>query len=76
MTLRNIFLGRAVYWAILVVLITILALLGINQQHVKHFVPFQFAVLGLAILVVALIVLLYRPGERITREPLEPEESR
>lgn len=71
----NLFIGRPVYWGLLGVLIAILAWLGFTQQHVRDFVPFQFAVLGLAAAAVAAVVLLYRPGERVTREPIEDDEN-
>lgn len=71
----NLFIGRPVYWALLGVLVAILTWLGLTQQHVRDFVPFQFAVLGLAAAAVAVIVLVYRPGERVTREPIEEEEA-
>lgn len=75
MKLSDLFIGRPIYWALLGVLVAILAWLGLTQQHVRDFVPFQFAVLGLAAAAVAVIVLAYRPGERITREPIEDDET-
>jgi len=68
-----IFIGRPLYWAIWVVIIAVLAWLGLTAQHVREFVPFQFAVLALAAGAVAVLVLAYRPGERITREKFEDE---
>lgn len=73
MKLNEIFIGRFAYWAVAGVVVVVLAVLGLNAQHVKTFVPFQFTVLGLAVFVVAAIMCLYRPGERITREPLKPD---
>jgi hypothetical protein len=75
MKLSDLFIGRPVYWALWAVIIAILAALGLNQQHVRDFVPFSFVVLALAAAAVAIIVLLYRPGERITREPLDDESK-
>lgn len=75
MKLDEIFIGRPVYWALLAAIVAILAYLGILQQHVREFVPFIFTLLGLSAAVVAVIVLTYRPGERITREPLEDDAS-
>ncbi len=73
MKLSDIFIGRPVYWAIWGVIIPILTVLGVTHQHVREFVPFQFAVLGLAAFAVGTIVYCYKPGERITREPLDDE---
>lgn len=69
----RIFIGRPIYWAIWAAIIAILAGLGMNSQHVREFVLFQFAVLALAAVAVAVLVLAYRPGEKITREPLEDD---
>ncbi|GAB4241105.1 MAG: hypothetical protein Kow0032_29120 [Methyloligellaceae bacterium] len=75
MKLSDVFIGRPVYWAIWAVIIAILATLGLDAQHVKNFVPFQFVVLGLAAAAVAAILFLYRPGERLTREPLDADSK-
>lgn len=75
--MRGVFLGRPLHWALWLVVIVVLALLGRQSQHVRDFVPFVFAVLGLAAAAVAVIVLTHRHGERVTREPLEeaPDEE-
>ena len=73
MKLQDIFIGRPVYWALIVAITAVLAGLGISKQHVRDFVPFHFMILGLAIFAVAAIVMIYKPGERITREPLKDE---
>ena len=75
MKLQDVFIGRAIYWALIAVVAAILAILGVNEYHVRNFVLFQFLVLGLAILVVAFIELTYRPGERITRESLDLQDD-
>lgn len=71
MKLEDLFIGRPVYWALATFIVAVLAALGLDAQHVRDFVPFQFAVLGLAALAVGAVIYLYRPGERITREPLD-----
>lgn len=76
MRIQDIFIGRPIYWAMLVAVIAVLALLGMNSEHVRNFVPFMFTLLGLTAAAVAVIVLTYRPGERITREPLEGEPKK
>lgn len=75
MRLDQIFIGRPIYWALLAAVIVTLTMLGLAQQHVREFVPFIFTLLGLSVAVVAVIVLTYRPGERITREPIEDDAS-
>ena len=75
MRLSDLFIGRPVYWALAGGVFAVLAALGINQIHVKNFLFFQFSVLGLAALVVAAILFLYKRGERITREPLDVDKN-
>lgn len=75
MRLSDLFISRPVYWALWAAIIAVLAALGLNQQHVRDFVPFSFVVLALAAGAVAAIVLLCRPGERITREPIDGETN-
>jgi len=71
MKLSDLFIGRAVYWVLGGAVFAALAALGINKIHVKNFLSFQFSVLGLAALVVVAVMVLYKPGERITREVLD-----
>lgn len=75
MKMQEIFLGRPIYWLLAAFVTAALAALGYFQQHVREFVTFQFAVLGLAVLVVVVILAAYKPGEQITREPLDPENG-
>lgn len=75
MKIQEIFIGRFTYWLLLAAVVVILALLGFNKQHVRDFVPFQFTVIAVAIVAVAAIMLLYKPGERITREPIDGEDK-
>lgn len=71
MKISDLFIGRPVYWALAGFITVVLAVLGLNAEHVRDFVPFQFTVLGLAALAVGAILFLYKPGERVTREPLD-----
>jgi len=75
MKLSTLFIGRPVYWILALAIIAALAVLGANQMHVRHFVSFQFIVLGIAVAAVAVVLAVYKPGERATREPLDPEDD-
>lgn len=75
MKMQDIFIGRPIYWVLAGVVVAIMAALGLHQFHVRNFVLFQFTVLGLAFMVVTIIVLSYRPGERLMREPLNEKEE-
>lgn len=74
MTLSNFFIGRPIYWVLIVAVVAALAFLGMLQMHVRNFVPFQFIVLGISILSVAVVLAAYKPDERATRDPLNPED--
>lgn len=75
MKLSTLFIGHPVYWILALAIIAALAILGANQMHVRHFVPFQFIILGIAVVAVAVVLAVYKPGERATRDPLEPEDD-
>ena len=75
MKLSTLFIGRPVYWILALAIIAALAVLGLNQMHVRHFVSFQFIVLGIGVASVAIVLAVYKPGERATRDPLEPEDE-
>jgi hypothetical protein len=72
MKMQDFFIGRPVYWALAGAIAAVLTGLGLTKQHVRDFVPFQFTVLALAAIIVAVIMVVYKPGERATREPLDP----
>jgi len=74
MKLSTLFIGRPIYWIVAAAVIAALAVLGANQMHVKNFVPFQFIVLGIAIVAVGIVLAVYKPGERATRDSLDPED--
>lgn len=75
MKMSDLFIGRPVYWGLAAIIVAVLAVLGLRQEHVKDFVPFQFAVLAVALVAVGLVMVLYRPGERVTREPLDLDDA-
>ena len=69
----KVFLGRKLYWAIWALIVVVLISLGRQSYHVKEFNTFIFVLLGLALLAVLTILLTYRKGERVTREPFDEE---
>lgn len=76
MSEQRFFIGRPIYWALAAAVSAVLATLGILKIHVREFVPFQFTVLGLAVIVVAVIITTYKPGDQIIRESLDnPDED-
>ncbi|MEQ9560568.1 MAG: hypothetical protein RIG67_32720 [Rhodospirillales bacterium] len=75
MKMSDLFIGRPIYWLLAAGIIAVLAFLGFRLEHVRAFVPFQFAVLGVAMIAVGAVMVLYRPGERATREPLDFDDN-
>lgn len=73
--MSRVFLGKPAHWAIVIVLIVAGWLTGRERLHV---IEFDYFIIGLlAVSVVALIVILAtsRPGERVTRDPLDPGDE-
>ena len=72
--LRAIFLGRPSHWLLWIVLVAPLLAMGLRHLHVTAFPLFILAVLFLVAAALLWIVIGYRPGEAITREPFENAE--
>lgn len=69
--MRELFLGRPVFWALWVVIIAVLTGLGLDHSHVRWFPTFILLLLALSAGSVGFVVFAYRKGEAITREPFE-----
>ena len=72
--MRDIFIGPLRHWLILITTLGTLWMMGANQFHTTNFKLFLICLIGLSIANLTAIVLTYRKGERITREPLDGEE--
>jgi hypothetical protein len=71
--LRELFIGKPLHWVLLVVMAGVLVWLGHLKLHVREFNQFSFAVLGMTAAALLFIVVTYRKGEPVTREPLDDE---
>ena len=69
----QIFLGKPVHWALIVAVIVIGWLLGHQRLHVIWFDLFTISLLAASAAIVLVILLTSRPGEQVTRDPLEPD---
>jgi len=69
--MSRFFLGKPWHWALLVACVGALWLAGHEKLHVVHFNAFVLSLLAATALVVAVIVAGTRPGEQVTRDPLE-----
>ena len=71
--MSGIFLGRPIFWVIWALLIPILLALGLLRMHVVDFNVFLAILVGATTVCILFVVVTYRQGEAITREPfLEP----
>jgi hypothetical protein len=71
----RIFLGRWWHWGILVASVAALWLAGEKRMHVIHFNAFILSLLVVTAIVVAFLVARTRPGEQVTRDPLDSREE-
>ncbi len=71
--MKRLFLGKALHWLLWVAIVAVLYLLGSLRLHTRDFNFFAVIVLALAAAAVLTIVLSYKKGERITRDPFEED---
>jgi len=69
---NRIFLGRWWHWAILAASVGALWIAGDKRMHVIHFNAFILSLLLVTAIVLAILIARTHPGERITRDPLQP----
>ncbi len=69
--MKNIFIGRPVFWSLWVAVLGILFWLGKAQVHTRDFKFFLIVLVALVAVCVLTVVFGYRKGERITRDRLE-----
>lgn len=73
--MADIFIGKAWHWGLLVAAFVLLGVVGTFYLHTYAFNTFTVICLAIGSVTVLSVVLTYRPGDRITREPIEePEE--
>jgi hypothetical protein len=71
----RIFLGKPLHWGLIVLLIAIGWFIGDARLHVIWFNLFTVILLVISAVAVAVVLLTSKPGERITRDPLEPDQD-
>lgn len=69
--MNRIFLGKWWHWVILIVSVAALWLAGEKRMHVIHFNAFILSLFIVTAIVIAILIARTRPGEQITRDPLE-----
>ncbi len=74
MKLSEIFIGKPLHWLLWFLIFGLLWWMGEGSQHVREFVPFVLKLLALTVLCLGVVIVTYKPGDRITREPFEEDE--
>ncbi len=71
--MKDIFLGKPLDWLLWAAILGLLVALGAQNLHTRAFNLFSVIVLAATAASVLTIVLTYRKGERITREPFDDD---
>ena len=71
--MRAIFLGKAIHWLVLVVVMAIMWWLGANLVQTRDYHFFLAVLFALTVGAVAVVILTTRKGEQVTREPFEDD---
>lgn len=72
----SIFLGKARHWLLFLVVAICFWITGIYHLHVSEFNVFIGITISLSLVLVFAVILDYRPGDHVTREPLpEPDDK-
>ena len=72
--MADIFLGKPWHWGLLIAVSVVLALVGFQYLHTSDFNVFSAITLVVGVTMVCAVVLTYRPGDRIMREPIDDIE--
>ena len=73
--MSNIFLGKPLHWLILVVVAAGLWAAGDKRVHIVHFDAFVLALLAVSAVCVLIVLYGAKPGDRITRDEILPDET-
>jgi Mn2+/Fe2+ NRAMP family transporter len=73
--MSEIFLGKPLHWLLLIVVWAVLWYAGDMRLHLIHFDAFIVALLAVSAVCVLIVLRGYKPGERITRDEIVPDET-
>jgi endonuclease/exonuclease/phosphatase (EEP) superfamily protein YafD len=71
--MRSIFLGKAIHWLVLVIVMAVLWWLGAKLVQTRDYHLFLTVLFALTVGAVAVIIVTTRKGEQVTREPFEDD---
>lgn len=73
--MSRIFLGKPLHWVLLILLVASGWLMGRQRLHVIEFNLFAILLLVVSAGVIVAVLMTSRPGELVTRDPLEPDDD-
>lgn len=73
--MSRIFLGKKLHWAILLAMVAAGWLTGRARLHVIEFNTFVLALLAVTVLALLVVLATSRPGEQVTRDPIDPDDE-
>ena len=73
--MNELFLGKPLHWLLLVIVCAGLWYAGDLRLHLIHFDAFIIALLAVSAVCVLIVLRGYKPGERITRDEIAPDEA-
>ena len=73
--MSRIFLGKPIHWALVVALVAIGWFFGRQRLHVIEFNLYTIALILAAAGAVVMVLATTRPGDRVTRDRIEPGEE-
>ena len=73
--MKKLFVGKPLHWLLIAIVLAVLYWLGSIQLHRLNYTAFLFALLGLAVASIAIVIVTTRRGEQVTREPFEDDAA-
>lgn len=73
--MRRIFLGPALHWLIVAILVGLCWLGGLERLHVTDFNPFIIGVIVVTLIALLVVLKTSKPGSQVTRDPVEDDET-
>ncbi|MGA7974228.1 MAG: hypothetical protein WCA36_15625 [Pseudolabrys sp.] len=73
--MNDFFLGKPLHWLLLVLVWAGLWVAGDKRLHLIHFDAFIVALLAVSAVCVLIVLKGAKPGERITRDDILPDET-
>ncbi len=73
--MSNLFLGKPLHWLMLIVISGGLWYAGGLRLHITHFDAFIVTLLAISAVCVLIVLYGTKPGERITRDKILPDET-